>query len=76
MLISSGGSVDGITFRNLTVVGEKGDFKGAVYLNGRSAQESVKNVRFGNCTNFGEPIRSDSPDVRVGEFAEVAFHEN
>lgn len=72
---TTGGSVDGVVFRNCSVEGRRGVFKGAVYLNGRSGREAVRNVRFVGCARFGEPISAQSSDVHVGRFAEAEFEE-
>lgn len=69
----TGGSVDGVTFRRMTVDGVKGAFHGIVHAKGRSPSEAVSNLRFVNCVRFGEPLTAKSPYVTVGEFSSAQF---
>lgn len=69
----TGGSIDGVTFRRMTVDGEKGEFHGIVHAKGRSPTEAVSNLRFEDCTRFGEPLTAKSPHVTVGEFSSAQF---
>ena len=70
---TSGGCVEGVTFRRLAVDGERGAFRGVVHARGRSPSEYVAGLRFEDCTRFGAPLAASSPGVEVGEFAEARF---
>ena len=69
----TGGSLDGITFRNVAVTGEKGEYRGEIVVRGRSATETVRNIRFENVTRFGELVTGKSPDVLVENADQVTF---
>ncbi len=64
------GNIRNITFRDLKVVGEKGNFRGEIYVAGRSATERVSHVSFENVTYFGERLSNAFPLLTVGKFAD------
>ena len=70
---TTGGSIENVVFRNVSVTGEKGAFCGEIWVKGRNADEAVRNVVFENVTRFGETVLADSPAVTVGPFAEARF---
>ena len=70
---TTGGSVDWAVFRRLTVVGERGAFRGIVHAAGRSPSESVRGLRFEDCARFDTPLTAQSPNVTIGAFAEARF---
>ena len=68
-----GGAIRDCRFAGISVEGIKGDFTGAIYMKGRSAEENVANMRFSNITYFGERITDQSPQVQAGPFADCRF---
>lgn len=60
-----GGRIVDCRFANVSVTGRREGFTGWIYLKGRGADEDVSNVRFENVKYFGEPVRADSPAVRI-----------
>ena len=70
---TTGGSIENVVFRNVSVTGEKGAFRGEIWVKGRSADESVRNVVFENVTRFGERVTAKSPDVLVENAENVTF---
>ena len=69
----TGGSLDGITFRNVAVTGVRGDYRGEIVVRGHSKTETVRNIRFENVTRFGERVTAMSPDVLVENAENVVF---
>ena len=69
----TGGCLDGITFRNVAVTGEKGEYRGEIVVRGHSATETVRSIRFENVTRFGERVTAKSPDVLVENAENVTF---
>ena len=69
----TGGSVENVTFRRMSVAGERGAFRGVVHAQGRSPTETVRGLRFEDCTRLGAPLTAQSPDVTIGAFAEARF---
>ncbi len=63
------GNTRDITFRNFNVVGEKGDFRGELYFEGKSDTERVSNITFENFNYFGERLTQDFPLLTVKQFA-------
>lgn len=63
------GRLKNCSFKDLRVVGTKGDFEGLIYLRGDAPQWDVDGIHMENVTYFGEPVTQNSPCVRVdGEF--------
>ena len=70
---TTGGCLDGITFRNVSVDGVKGDYRGEIVVRGHSAGETVRNISFESMSRFGERVRFASPDVLVENAENVIF---
>ena len=66
---TTGGSVSNVVFRNIKVAG-KVESTCQVVVEGRSEKEFVKNVRFEKVSIFNRPLTAESPEARVGKFAE------
>ncbi|HEX3356610.1 MAG TPA: glycosyl hydrolase family 28 protein [Tepidisphaeraceae bacterium] len=48
---------------------------GAVFLKGLTAKHDVQNITFENLTLYGQPLKADSPNVRIGDFvSQVRFN--
>lgn len=64
------GMLENCTFKNLRVIGEKGDFEGQIFLLGESPKYSVSGLVFENVQYFGTPVTPDSECVKIGENVE------
>lgn len=63
---TTGGSVNGVVFRNVSVNGVRGMWKGPIVVRGRGTEESVKNIVFENVSSFGERVTAASSQVVLG----------
>ncbi len=63
------GSVKNCTFRNVSVVGDKGAFRGEMYFEGRNENETISNIKLENITYFGEKLSSEFPLLTIKNFA-------
>lgn len=52
------GFIKNCTVKNLSVVGEKGDFRGSILLDSDSGG-SVGGIKFGKISYFGKPLKED-----------------
>lgn len=64
-----GGSARDMLFRNIRVEGRQGAFRGAVWLEGQSDEESISGIRLKGIRYFGRTIRPTSPEVTVKKHA-------
>ena len=62
------GKIYNCTVKNVNVVGNKGKFKGTIFVKGYDAEHGVSNLKIENIKYFGEKITKDSPNVRIGDF--------
>lgn len=60
------GTLKNCSFKNISLVGKKGDFKGLIFLAGESEKWSVTGLTFENVQYFGERITRESPCVHCG----------
>lgn len=63
------GKIRDCLFKNITVSGKRGKFKGLLHFKGYDAAHDIRNIRFENITYFGEKITKDSPCVNILEHA-------
>lgn len=64
------GNLKDCSFKNLNVVGTKGEFEGLIFICGDAPQWNVDGLDFENVTYFGEKVNRESPCVEVGSFVE------
>jgi hypothetical protein len=62
------GHVQNVTFRNVTVSGEPGEY--LVQLEGADPEHRVENVRFEDVSISGKPLTTKSPELRIGKQVE------
>lgn len=62
------GHVRNVTFRNVTLTGEPGEY--LVQLEGADAGHRVVSVRFENVSVRSRPLTAESPELRVGQQVE------
>lgn len=66
---STAGIVDGVTFRNVSVIGG-GDFRGPIFVDGHSKDRQVKNLKIENMSYDGRKLSAQSKEVSIGTFTE------
>ncbi|NLE53826.1 MAG: hypothetical protein GX617_02720 [Lentisphaerae bacterium] len=64
------GSISDCSFKNITVTGTPGAFRGELFFQGFDADHRVSNVSFDNVSYFGQKILRDSPAVIIKDFAD------
>lgn len=62
------GHVRNVTFRNVTLSGQPGEY--LVQLEGADPEHQVENVRFENVSISGKPLTTESPELRIGQQVE------
>ena len=66
---TEGGAAHGILLRDIDITGGCGGFEGSVWLEGRSASETVSGVTLQRVRIGGRRIRQDFPYLHLGPFA-------
>lgn len=61
------GMLKDCSFKNLRVVGKKGNFQGTIFIQGDNPKHSVEDLKLENVTYFGTLITADSENVQIGE---------
>lgn len=75
MLDKVPGHIRNVTFRNLKVEGQPGKY--LIKINGSDPEHTVQNVYFDKINILGQELKSDSPTVSIGNFANnVRFRPN
>ncbi len=70
------GMLRNCSFTDIEVHGERGRFRGLLYMLGDSEEHGVSQLVFEHVTYFGRPITQDSPCVEIGpHVAGVVFRE-
>ena len=64
------GRIENCSFKNVKVVGKKGAFKGAIFVDGQDDAHKVKNFTVENAEYFGAPITHQSPNVHISKWTE------
>jgi hypothetical protein len=64
------GSINRVTFRNISLTGEAKEGWYHVVAEGADTGHSVSNVTFENITWFGNLLNEESPQVRIGNFTD------
>lgn len=67
---SVSGSTRDCVVRNVTVVGERGEFRGELHFEGRSELENVSNMLVENVEYFGEKVTATSPCVTIKDYTD------
>jgi len=67
------GFIRGISFRNITVEGQTGDY--LVQIEGADTEHDVRDVTFENVSILGSKLTEESKPVRIGKHTDnVRFH--
>lgn len=70
------GTLRNCSFQDIAVHGEKGDFRGLIYMLGDSEKHSVSGMSFERVSYFGQPVLQDSSHVEMGPFvSDVSFRQ-
>ena len=64
------GRVENVSFKNINVVGKKGNFLGRLHFKGKGENYKVKNFTLENFNYFGNKITDKSSNVTIGEYTE------
>lgn len=65
------GTLNGVVFRNISVVGDSSVSCGDIFLQGRSAEENIGQITFDNVTFFGQPVNeSEHKTMYVDKYVE------
>ena len=66
------GSLDGVVFRNISVVGDPSVSCGDIFIKGRSEKENIGQITFDNVTFFGTPVKdSEHKTVYIGKYVDA-----
>lgn len=64
------GLVKNCSFKNIKVIGKKGDFRGQIFLAGAGEDSKVSNMQFENIEYFSEKQNENSTSFEIGDFTE------
>ena len=65
------GALNGVIFRNISVVGDPSVSCGDIFLKGRSKKENIGQITFDNVTFFGTPVKdSEHKTMYIGKYVE------
>lgn len=62
------GTLRNCFFKNISVDGEQGGFRGLIHMLGDSGEHGVSGLLFEHVAYFGQPIGRDSPCVQIGPY--------
>ena len=64
------GCIENCTIKNVVVEGKKGNFRGEVWVRGKSQKYYAKDITVENAVYFGKKKTADDKDVFIGDFTE------
>lgn len=64
------GSISDCSFKNISVIGTPGAFRGELFFQGFDTEHRVCNLSFENLSYFGQKVLGDSPAVTIKNFAD------
>lgn len=67
------GSLDNVTFKDISVEGSRDNFTGSIILEGRSEKESLHRLTFDNVRYFGKKIDSSLEDFMITNYVDYVF---
>jgi len=73
---TKGGMIENVAFDNCEVLGEKGSFKGEIFLAGRTPEEPVRKFRFRNFRFLGKEVSERDQQVKIGPHTSDIQFEN